>query len=145
METPAPTAFPPPMTIPYESCYAPRAGLWVLTFRGVACEVLAGGGPGAPDPGRAELAAWAVERLDTLFDRARSYLDHYVDRARLGGTGWSPLALEVGLRAGEPPDELEVMLVMDGGDDPGEWRVRIRRAPLDVTGFFAHGFGYRFI
>jgi hypothetical protein len=57
---------------------------------------IAGGGLEAPDPGRVAQAAWAVERLDALLERAGTYLDHFVDRERLGGGEWRLDSIELG-------------------------------------------------
>lgn len=116
--------------------------LWFANVPGREVEIMAGGGPDAPDPHRVAQAAWAVERLDALFERAKSYLDHFVDRDRLGGSEWELSSIVLGRCDCDRADEIDLTLGLSW--DEAEWTVRFRIAPLDVTGFFAVEFRRRF-
>ncbi|HYH81820.1 MAG TPA: hypothetical protein VEX86_18580 [Longimicrobium sp.] len=109
--------------------------LWFANLPETEVEIVVGGGPDAPDPDRAAQAAWAVERLDALFKRAKSYLDHFVDREKLGRGEWRLDSVVLGRCDCDRADELDLVLGLPMDD--GEWTVRFRIAPLDITGFFA--------
>jgi hypothetical protein len=76
---------------------------WFASVPGREVEIVAGGGPDAPDPERVAQAAWAVERLDALLERAKTYLDHFVDRDRLGGGSGSSIPSCWGAAAATAP------------------------------------------
>lgn len=117
--------------------------LWFSEVPGSEVEIAAGGGPDAPDPNRVAQAAWAAERLDALFERAKSYLDHFVDRAKLGGGEWWLESIELGRCDCDRADEID--LVLNLPRDEATWTVRFRVAPLDVNGFFPLEFRRRFL
>ncbi len=117
--------------------------LWFSRVPGREVEIAAGGGAEAPDPNRVAQAAWAVERLDALFERAKTYLDHFVERDRLGGGEWRLDSLVLGRCDCDRDDEMDLVLGLSW--DEAEWTVRFRIAPLDVTGFFPVEFRRRFI
>lgn len=117
--------------------------LWFANVPGSEVEIMAGGGPEAPDPKRVAQAAWAVERLDALFERAKSYLDHFVDRDRLNAGEWELSSIALGLCDCDRPDEIDLMLGLHW--DEAQWTVRFRIAPLDVNGFFPVEFRRRFL
>ncbi|HET7229248.1 MAG TPA: hypothetical protein VFJ16_04565 [Longimicrobium sp.] len=119
--------------------------LWFASVPGREVEIAVGGGPEAPDPSRVAQAAWAVERLDALFERAKAYLDHFVDREKLGGGEWRLDSVELGRCDCDRADEFDLYLGLANAEDEAEWMVRFRIAPLDVTGFFAVEFRRRFL
>lgn len=116
---------------------------WFAGVPGREVEILAAGGPDGPDPHRVAQAGWAVERLDALFERAKSYLDHFVDRGKLGGGEWGLTSLDLGRCDCDRADEIDLVLGLP--EDDAEWTVRFRIAPLDVNGFFPLEFRRRFI
>jgi hypothetical protein len=117
--------------------------LWFSNVPGQEVEIAVGGGPEAPDPHRVAQAVWAVERLDALFERAKTYLDHFVDREKLGGGDWWLDSIELGRCDCDRPDEIDLTLGL--AQDEATWTVRFRIAPLDVNGFFPVEFRRRFI
>lgn len=117
--------------------------LWFSSVPDQEVEIAVGGGPDAPDPSRVAQATWAVERLDALFERAGTYLDHFVDREKLGVGEWRLDSIELGGCDCDRADEIDLGLGLSGDD--AQWTVRFRIAPLDATGFFAVEFRRRFM
>lgn len=97
-------------------------------------DVLLGGDDQRPDPARVAQAAWAVEHVEALFAAAKAHLEAFADMRRLGPGRWRLEALELGRRADDRPDELEVALYHDGDD--AQWSVIMRVSPQAVGGFF---------
>jgi hypothetical protein len=117
--------------------------LWFADVPDREGEIAVGGGPEAPDPDGVAQAAWAVERLDVLLERAGTYLDPFVDREKLGGGEWRLDSIELGRCDCDRADEIDLVLGLPA--DEAEWTVRFRIAPLDISGFFAVELRRRFI
>lgn len=109
--------------------------LWFANVPDREVEIAVGGGREAPDASRVAQAMWAVERLDALLERARTYLDHFVDREKLGGGAWRLDSIELGRCDCDRADEIDLVLGLPM--DEADWSVRFRIAPLDINGFFA--------
>src|SRR5207248_947273 len=110
--------------------YFESDGAWLLPGPdGRRCEVLVAGSRDVPDPERLALMQRVLPRLDELHERAASYLDAFVYRARIapGGHAWYLDGVSSALRDAPATNQVTLHFVSEG-DAYGEWAVTLQES-----------------
>lgn len=115
------------MDIAYKQQYLPAENVWLLSAPEAPFEIVVGGNSSSPSEDRLKMLSAIGARSADLVERAKAYLDEFVDRRTFSEGGeWFFEGLELGRNREEPADEFQCLFSVDG-DTYGLWYVTYKR------------------
>jgi hypothetical protein len=115
----------------YQQRYLPSEGVWLLSAPDISFEIIVGGDSSSPSAGRLELLDAIGPRISSVSERAKAYLDEFVDRNRFAqGAEWFFEGLELGRNSSDAAHEFHCLFSIEG-DTYGLWYVTYGRTAKD--------------